>query len=52
MLKKILGMLGLVMAGKGIDRLAMAAASTPQAGYYHRYTGRSKTFKKNKRRGL
>jgi hypothetical protein len=23
-----------------------------QRGYYHRYTGHSKTFKKNKRKGL
>jgi hypothetical protein len=45
-------MLGLVMAGQEINRLAMADVSAPGAGYYHRYTGKSKTFKKNRRKGL
>lgn len=28
------------------------AIPMPSRGYYHRYSGKSKTFKKNRRRGL
>ena len=30
----------------------LLAQPMPRAGYYHRFSGKSKTFKKNRRRGL
>jgi hypothetical protein len=34
------------------EQVAKFNIQTASRGYYHRFTGKSKTFKKNKRRGL
>ena len=50
-LRSLLGM-GSTMSAAMIELAAMPAVNKGSKGYYARYTGKSKTFKKNKRRGL
>ena len=46
------GLLNLLGVSDAVDSIKFLQHKTPQRGYYNRYTGKSKTFKKNKRRGL
>lgn len=41
-----------IMSAMLNEKIFMANQEFQQRGYYYRYTGKSKTFKKNKRRGL
>lgn len=40
------------MFNEKISKMNQGVQGLSQRGYYHRYMGKSKTFKKNKRKGL
>ncbi len=50
MLKKILGMLGLVMGGRELNRLAMAAVAYPHTSTFYNYSRPNQRRQRNSMR--